>query len=199
MRPDWMKPAVLITSAIASGWVGWSGHMLLLPAAAAFPVLWSHAGNRVTATGIAIAYFLAASRGFPQGVTTFYASDLWPGLLLWIGACLSFVAVHAALWTLNEKTRPLRYLIAMVLLALPPFGITGWAQINGRNAISWEDKFAYDVWYVDNRSLILDIKILLVTAMKVVLAAGISQPGRATMEPFRGMQKRAAKSPGGDP
>lgn len=128
MRPDWMKPAVLIASAIASGWVGWSGHMLLLPAAAVFPVLWSHAGNRVTATGIAAAYFLAASRGLPQGVATFYASDLWPGLLLWIGACLSFVAVHAALWTSNEKTRPLRYLIAMVLLALPPFGITGWAH-----------------------------------------------------------------------
>lgn len=93
---------------------------------------------------------------------------------------------------------PLYSQVQMRRHEVPP-GVTGWAQINGRNAISWEDKFAYDVWYVDNRSLILDIKILLVTAMKVVLAAGISQPGRATMEPFRGMQKRAEKSPGGDP
>lgn len=65
-------------------------------------------------------------------------------------------------------------------------GITGWAQVNGRNAISWEEKFRYDVWYVDHRSLLLDLRILLLTLKKVFWREGISQPGRATMEKFRG-------------
>ena len=65
-------------------------------------------------------------------------------------------------------------------------GITGWAQINGRNAISWEEKFKLDVWYVDNQSLWLDIKILLITVGKVLKGAGISQVGHATMEKFKG-------------
>jgi lipopolysaccharide/colanic/teichoic acid biosynthesis glycosyltransferase len=68
-------------------------------------------------------------------------------------------------------------------------GITGWTQINGRNAISWEDKFRFDVWYVDNRSLWLDIKILLITAWKVLKREGISQPGQATAEEFMGDQR----------
>ena len=65
-------------------------------------------------------------------------------------------------------------------------GITGWAQVNGRNAISWEDKFKLDIWYVDNRSLLLDLKILLMTVRKVLLRDGISQAGQATMEEFMG-------------
>jgi len=65
-------------------------------------------------------------------------------------------------------------------------GITGWAQVNGRNAISWEEKFALDVWYVDNRSLLLDLRILALTAAKVLAREGISQEGRATMERFTG-------------
>jgi sugar transferase EpsL len=65
-------------------------------------------------------------------------------------------------------------------------GITGWAQINGRNAISWEEKFKLDVWYVDNVSLFLDIKILLLTLWKVFKRDGISQEGNATMEEFEG-------------
>jgi sugar transferase EpsL len=65
-------------------------------------------------------------------------------------------------------------------------GITGWAQINGRNAISWEERFALDVWYVDHRSLWLDLKILLTTAGKVFRREGISQPGHATMPEFTG-------------
>lgn len=65
-------------------------------------------------------------------------------------------------------------------------GITGWAQVNGRNAISWEEKFKLDVWYVDNRSLCLDIKILLMTVKKVLVREGISATGEATMTPFRG-------------
>ena len=63
-------------------------------------------------------------------------------------------------------------------------GITGWAQVNGRNAISWENKFKLDVWYVDNWSLWLDVKIVAMTVMKVLKRDGISQDGEATMEEF---------------
>jgi lipopolysaccharide/colanic/teichoic acid biosynthesis glycosyltransferase len=68
-------------------------------------------------------------------------------------------------------------------------GITGWTQINGRNAISWEDKFRFDVWYADNWSLWLDIKILLTTIWKVLKREGISQPGQATASEFMGNQQ----------
>lgn len=68
-------------------------------------------------------------------------------------------------------------------------GITGWAQVNGRNAISWEQKFKYDVWYVKNISLYLDIKILFLTIKKVFISEGISQDGQATIEPFKGNSK----------
>ena len=65
-------------------------------------------------------------------------------------------------------------------------GITGWAQVNGRNAISWKDKFQLDVWYVDHRSLSLDIKILWLTVKKVLVRDGISAAGEATMPRFEG-------------
>ncbi|HLV51450.1 MAG TPA: sugar transferase [Flavobacterium sp.] len=65
-------------------------------------------------------------------------------------------------------------------------GITGWAQVNGRNAISWQQKFEYDVWYVDHISLWLDIKILFLTIKKVFVREGISQDGQVTMEVFKG-------------
>ena len=68
-------------------------------------------------------------------------------------------------------------------------GITGWAQINGRNALTWEEKFELDVWYVEHRSLRLDLKILAATAWKVLRREGISAPGAATMPPFRGSVK----------
>ena len=65
-------------------------------------------------------------------------------------------------------------------------GITGWAQVHGRNAITWEDKFDLDVWYVDHWSLLLDIQILVQTLVKVIKREGISQPGHATAEEFMG-------------
>lgn len=70
------------------------------------------------------------------------------------------------------------------MLALP--GMTGWAQINGRNNVSWEDKFALDAWYVDHWSFWLDLKILLLTPLKVLRREGISQPGNATAMEFMG-------------
>jgi lipopolysaccharide/colanic/teichoic acid biosynthesis glycosyltransferase len=65
-------------------------------------------------------------------------------------------------------------------------GITGWAQINGRNSLSWEEKFDLDVWYVDNQSFLLDMKILCLTIKKVLLREGISASGEATMRKFEG-------------
>ena len=65
-------------------------------------------------------------------------------------------------------------------------GITGWAQVNGRNALSWEEAFALDVWYVDHWSIALDLRILMMTALRVISGSGVSQPGRATRQKFTG-------------
>ncbi|UWU26222.1 conjugal transfer protein TraB (plasmid) [Rhizobium sp. CB3060] len=129
---------MLLAASIACGLIGWSGEVLLLPVAMVFPALWAMSPLRMVAAFVSAGYFLAASRGLPQGVANFYAADLWPGLLLWVGASLSFVAVHAAAWTLPvrgrllkghpEKGRAVRYLAVGVLTGLPPFGITGWAH-----------------------------------------------------------------------
>lgn len=113
--------------------------MLLLPLAVVFPLLWSKASSRSIAGLVAAGYFLAASRGLPQGVANFYSADLWPGLVLWVVASASFIIVHAVFWTKprgenasgskgTDAARALRYLIVVVLMALPPFGITGWAH-----------------------------------------------------------------------
>lgn len=71
-------------------------------------------------------------------------------------------------------------------------GVTGWAQVNGRNAISWEEKFKLDVWYVDNRSLCLDLKILFLTIKKVLVRDGISGEGEVTMSRFTGSDQKEA-------
>lgn len=68
-------------------------------------------------------------------------------------------------------------------------GITGWAQVNGRNALSWEEKFQFDVWYVENQSLWLDLKILWMTLKKVIVRDGISAAGEATMPRFTGSSR----------
>jgi sugar transferase EpsL len=68
-------------------------------------------------------------------------------------------------------------------------GITGWAQVNGRNALTWEQKFALDIWYVDHQSLGLDLKILALTIWKILKREGINQPGHATMEEFKGTKE----------
>ena len=69
-------------------------------------------------------------------------------------------------------------------------GITGWAQVNGRNSISWEEKFNLDVWYVNNQSLVLDLKILLLTIKKVFKKEGVSANGHYSMEDFKGVKQR---------
>lgn len=74
-------------------------------------------------------------------------------------------------------------------------GVTGWAQVNGRNAISWEDKFKLDVWYVDNQSFFLDLKILFATVKKVFVKEGISAQGEATMSKFTGSNNPQSSEP----
>lgn len=73
-------------------------------------------------------------------------------------------------------------------------GITGWAQVNGRNAVSWEEKFVLDVWYVDNRSFRLDLKILWLTALKVIGREGINAKDNATMPKFTGMRGKESST-----
>lgn len=65
-------------------------------------------------------------------------------------------------------------------------GITGWAQVNGRNALSWEEKFALDIWYVNNHNFLVDLRILLMTSIRLLSRSGINNPGSATMPIFRG-------------
>lgn len=72
-------------------------------------------------------------------------------------------------------------------------GITGWAQINGRNALTWEDRFRLDAWYVDNQSFLLDLRILAMTVVKVLAREGISAPGEVTMSKFTGRTKKLSE------
>lgn len=103
--------------------------MMTIPVAMSFPFLWALSSSRVIAAAVSAGYFLAASRGLPQGVANFYAADLWLGLMLWVMASASFTVVHAVLWTRQSGgVRAVRYVVAMVLMALPPFGIVGWAH-----------------------------------------------------------------------
>nr|WP_234889285.1 conjugal transfer protein TraB [Agrobacterium vitis] len=136
---NWRRSCVLVAISVACGWTAWSGHVLALPVAVLFPALWAMSPSRLTAGLVSAGYFLAASRGLPQGVANFYAADLWPGLLLWTAASLSFAGVHAALWKARPKAKSpgvgrtgmamaARYLAAAMLLGLPPLGITGWAH-----------------------------------------------------------------------
>ena len=129
MRLNWLYPLALVLASAMTGYFGWSGYALALPIAIAFPALWSLARSRRTASLVSAAYFLAASRGLPQGVAAFYQSDIWPGLILWLVASSGFVFVHAVLWSPRpDSWKALRYVIAMSLMALPPFGIVGWAH-----------------------------------------------------------------------
>ncbi|WP_284727968.1 nitrilase-related carbon-nitrogen hydrolase, partial [Sphingomonas psychrolutea] len=121
--------AVLVPLAVVAGAVGWSGQASLLPAATFFPFLWARSPTRIAAALVAAGYFLAASRGLPAGVAQFFTADLWVGLCFWIVAALSFVAVHAVLWTVRRGwAKPARYLMVLGLTAFPPLGITGWAH-----------------------------------------------------------------------
>lgn len=129
MSPDRSRVIVLPVLSASIGWIAWSGHVLALPAAALFPLLWSWSRTRGQAGVVSAFYFLAASRGLPQGVANYYAFDIWPGLLLWLIASSAFVTVHVVLWTNTVGWRkPFRFLLACIIMAVPPFGIMGWAH-----------------------------------------------------------------------
>ncbi|MCB5204735.1 conjugal transfer protein TraB [Neorhizobium sp. T786] len=129
MRRDHLRFVSLVAITTAVGWVAWSGNVLLLAVAVAFPALWSLARTRGQAATVSAVYFLAASRGLPQGVASFHSSSLWTGLLLWLVASAAFVIVHSALWTSRAGwRRTARYLAASIAMAIPPFGIVGWAH-----------------------------------------------------------------------
>ena len=120
---------ILAVGSATLGVVGWSGNPATLSLAMAFPALWSLAGSRFGAAVIAAAYFLGASRGLPEGVSIFFGSDIILGLVLWLVASAAFVGVHAACWTGRSGWHaPVRYLIANILMSLPPLGIVGWAN-----------------------------------------------------------------------
>lgn len=120
---------LLFFASILVGIVAWSGEVLALPMALLFPLLWARAKTRLQVVLVSVGYFLAASRGLPLGVASFYGSDLWPGLLLWFVASASFVVVHMILWTPRPGWhRPARFILASLIMAVPPFGITGWAH-----------------------------------------------------------------------
>lgn len=110
--------------------------------------------------------------------------DEWPELFNVLRGEMSLVGPRPLLMQYLERYSPEQ---ARRHEVLP--GITGWAQVNGRNVLNWEDKFSLDVWYVDNWSLILDMKILLITSWKVITREGINQPGYSTAEEFMGNQE----------
>nr|WP_280952348.1 conjugal transfer protein TraB [Pleomorphomonas carboxyditropha] len=119
----------MVSAACLVGGTAWSGQMLALPVAALFPALWAAAPSRMVAATVSAGYFLAASRGLPQGATEFFSSSVSIGLLLWFSASLPFVMLLALAWTVRRGWRRAgRYGIAMALTAVPPFGITGWAH-----------------------------------------------------------------------
>jgi sugar transferase EpsL len=113
-----------------------------------------------------------------------YSLDELPQLINVVSGDLSFVGPRPLLMQYLERYSPEQ---ARRHDVKP--GITGWAQVNGRNAISWEEKFEHDVWYVDNQTLWLDLRILWLTVIKVLRAEGISGEGSATMSEFMGEKK----------
>ncbi|MDK9697882.1 MAG: conjugal transfer protein TraB [Siculibacillus sp.] len=124
-----MRSVLLVVAAAVVGVVGWNGEPRTLPVALVFPALWGLSPLRWQAAAIAAAYFLAAARGLPQGVATFYGSSVLLGISLWFGAALAFVGVHAVLWSRRPGWgRAVRFGIAAILMAVPPFGIVGWAH-----------------------------------------------------------------------
>lgn len=129
MRHETLCAVALIAGAALVGILSWSGKVVLLPLAVLFPLLWSLATTRFVATTIAAAYFLAASRGLPQGVANFYGSGVFQGYILWLMAAAGFVIVHSVCWTPRPGPgRAAGYALASVLMIVPPFGIVGWAH-----------------------------------------------------------------------
>lgn len=124
-----LRASLLVSLSVLTGWIGWSGHELLIPASAVFATLWYLTKTRWQAAVVSAAYFLAASRSLPISVANFYASDISSGVLLWLTASTSFVLIHSVLWTNRIGLRkPVQYFACCIVMAVPPFGILGWAH-----------------------------------------------------------------------
>ncbi|MEP3436084.1 MAG: conjugal transfer protein TraB [Hoeflea sp.] len=172
-----------IAGSAVVGAIAWSGEVLALPAAVLFPTLWAFAPNRFVAGLVALAYFLAASRGLPVGVSIFYASDMWVGLGLWLTASVLFVLVHSLIWTSKSGWRkPLRYALAWILMSVPPFGITGWANPITAAGVLFPDlgwfgliAMAHTLSAMTTRAW--PIVALIVGAFVALSAKGWSEPG----------------------
>lgn len=124
-----MRSLILVAAAVVIGLIGWSGDPRLLPAAMLFPALWALVPTRLATAFVAAGYFLAASRGLPQGVSNFYGAGFEAGIALWLAASSLFVVTHTLLWTKRSgRGRVIRYGIIAVLLSVPPIGIVGWAH-----------------------------------------------------------------------
>jgi len=125
---DRARPVGLVGAAIIVGATAWGPDPRTLPLALLLPSLWASARSRTTAAAVAAGYFLAASRGLPRGVVTFFATGIVDGLALWFGAAIVFTFVYASLWTKSSGAgRALRWTLATILMAVPPLGIVGWA------------------------------------------------------------------------
>lgn len=122
-------PTCLVGLAACVGVFAWTGDPRTIPLSMAFPLLWSQARSRATAVLVSAGYFLAASRGLPQGVANYYGTSGWLGFVLWLFASSAFVLAYGALWSRREGwQRPLPFGIAMLVMSVPPFGIVGWAS-----------------------------------------------------------------------
>lgn len=110
------------------GLIGWSGIAFLLPVSLLFPLLYGLTKWRSEAMGLSAAYFLAASSGLPKGTATYFQSDIWTGIALWFIASIIFVFVHTVLWRQSLAGRALAFVLATIIMALPPAGIVGWAS-----------------------------------------------------------------------
>jgi hypothetical protein len=129
MRHETWWSAGLIGSAVVVGALSWSGQVQLLPLAMVFPALWSMAPSRLSAGLVSAGYFLAASRGLPEGVANFYRTGALYSYALLGAAALSFIGVYMVAWTPKSGwLRIVRFTIASILMSAPPFGIVGWAH-----------------------------------------------------------------------
>ena len=126
-------------------------------------------GTKVTRLGQILRRFLLDELPILYNVLVGEMSIVGPRPLL-----MEYLKLHNEEQALRHEVRP---------------GITGWAQVNGRNALSWEDKFRYDTWYVKNQNILLDFRIILLTILQVIRKKGINTPGRDDVEYFRGSSK----------
>jgi hypothetical protein len=118
----------LVGLAICVGTFAWTGDPRTIPLSMGFPLLWSQARPRAVAVLVSAAYFLAASRGLPQGVANYYGANGLLGFVLWLTASSAFVLVFGALWSRQGWQKPFRFGIAVLVMSVPPFGIVGWAS-----------------------------------------------------------------------